>query len=111
MSDDVNQLREKIDLIDQRILECLVQRIEIVKLLSKKKQRENLPIFDFEREQKLKRRWIAIAEENEIDIGHICRILNEILEISKKTQKGMKILGSNPSDKSFCRNNNRDEGI
>ena len=62
MSDNVNQLREKIDSIDQRILECLVERIETVKLLSEKKQRDNLPVLDFEREQKLKRTWIAKAE-------------------------------------------------
>lgn len=89
MSDNVNQLREKIDSIDQRILECLVERIETVKLLSEKKQRDNLPVLDFEREQKLKRTWIAKAEEYEIDVGHISGILNEILEISKQTQKAM----------------------
>ena len=89
MTSEVQQLRKKIDTIDHKMLECLAERIETVKILADKKKSNKLSICDIQREEKLRNIWMQKAEEFEIDIDHACRILNEILIMSKKTQKEM----------------------
>ena len=86
LKNEINQLRKKIDEIDQKILDCISQRMQTVSLLSEKKHKAKLPIYDALREKELKKLWSSKASEHQLDINHTYRILNELLEMSKKIQ-------------------------
>lgn len=80
------QLREEIDVIDQRILGLLDERLELVRKLAKEKQKAGLPLSDEEREEQLKEMWKERAIEMGLDIKSISKIFDEVLHMSKKAQ-------------------------
>jgi chorismate mutase len=47
----IEQLREKIDRVDSRILEAVEERVELVKKIGVVKRKKGLPLVDQEREQ------------------------------------------------------------
>lgn len=80
------QLRGEIDVIDQRILGLLDERLELVRKLAKEKQKAGLPLSDEEREEQLKEMWKERAIEMGLDINSISKIFDEVLHMSKKAQ-------------------------
>ena len=79
-------LRKQIDLVDALIIRCLAKRLEIVKEVAEIKKRENLPIFQPEREMQMleKRKGLAIA--NGVSSLLIENIFKNILESSREEQ-------------------------
>jgi chorismate mutase len=48
--DDINQLRKKIDSIDEQILQLLSERADVCRLIGASKQKQKIPIKDLPRE-------------------------------------------------------------
>ncbi|MBO7526177.1 MAG: chorismate mutase [Clostridia bacterium] len=53
METDLKELREKIDRIDDKIVELYLKRMEVVSLVAQKKRELNSPVTDAERESKI----------------------------------------------------------
>ncbi len=50
MADDMKKLRERIDGIDQKLLELYEERMDVVSLIGQYKIKNNLPVYDAARE-------------------------------------------------------------
>ena len=87
--DKVSVLWDDIDKIDDLIIESISKRIEIVKKLAEIKNKENYMIFDEKREKHIIREWKKKAQNYGIDSTTANKILQAMLEISKKTQRGI----------------------
>lgn len=85
----IQQLRRKIDKIDQEIVALIARRISLVKEIAKVKQKQGLDIFDKEREKEIMNNITLIAKNNCISNKFIKKIFKEILNYSKNLQEGM----------------------
>lgn len=83
----IDQFREEIDTTDNKILDLLSERMKIVKKIAIQKKKTNLSIFDKKREKLVKKRWFSKAEFLDLENKQIQSILEEILEMSKETQR------------------------
>jgi len=86
----IDQLREEIDVVDNKILDLLSERMKIVRKIAIQKKKTNLPIFDKKQEELVKKRWFLKAESLGLENKQIQIILEEILEMSKETQRRIK---------------------
>ena len=84
---DIERLRKNVDELDEKILELIEQRMNLVREIYKKKENEGKPVEDKKREEELKRIWLEKAEKLGINNESLIKILNEILKISKQTQQ------------------------
>ena len=82
---DLNDLRNKIDEIDKKIVESFIERMKIIKYISKYKKEKKLPIFDPLRENELLNKRKEMA--NDISLNNdIEKLFKLILTISKEHQ-------------------------
>jgi len=86
-SDELKEFRKKIDEIDNKILELLSERIEVVKRVKKYKQKKNLPITDRNREKIIFEKLGEKAQEFDLDTNSFKEIFEAIISHSKKIQK------------------------
>ena len=91
----VYDLRKDIELIDEEIIKLLSKRLEISKMIAKKKQKNGMPFVDNNREIELEKLWYNKAKELGIGEAHIHKILLDILKLSKKEQKKLFINSKN----------------
>lgn len=82
--DKLNQYRDKIDKIDAKILELLVDRFEVVKQVGEYKKQNNLPVLDREREQQLVSKKIIASK---LEAGFIRSLYKLIFNYSYKFEK------------------------
>lgn len=79
----IDKYREEIDLIDDKIIELLIKRFQIVLDIKEYKENHNLPILDTNREQAI------ISKINNLNFDdNIIEIYKVIMQESKKIQKG-----------------------
>lgn len=81
---NISQLREEVDTIDRTLLKLLSKRMKLVQKIAEQKKKSGMPILDKAREAQLKGQWKAKA--NELGIKSAPRILEEVLDMSKKIQ-------------------------
>ncbi len=81
---NLEQIRIHIDKIDDEILNLILKRIDYSKLVAKIKLKENIPIYDEKREQKILKRLQVLSAN---DFKYILPIFSEILNSSKYIQK------------------------
>ena len=83
----IDALRVKIDAIDQRLLQLIAERLEVVHQVGEEKRQKGLKVFDPNREEKLLRKLISVAppELDEQAVRNIfaalvreCRRLEEV---------------------------------
>ncbi|MCX6695362.1 MAG: chorismate mutase [Candidatus Altiarchaeota archaeon] len=77
------QLREKIDRVDSRILELIEERVEIAKKIGVVKRKKGLPIVDQEREQKI---LSDVTGKTKLDKQFIKKIFREIMEYCRDNE-------------------------
>jgi len=82
----MEDLRNRIDIIDQSIQNLFLERMQVVKQIALYKKENNLPIFDEKREKE-----IIEASVKEIDDLNLTDLYEEfykeIIKISKKYQE------------------------
>lgn len=81
----INNLRDKIDTYDDKIMEILVERFRIVKEIGQIKSTIILEIENLEREKEIVDR-LSDKLKGKIERKDIFKILEPIFEISKKFQ-------------------------
>ncbi len=87
--DKLKNLREQIDVINDRIVDLLVKRYHISEEVVNYKMEINKPIFDKERENEI---YKSIEEKLE-DVNYkdeITEVFNTIIKTSKEVQKKVK---------------------
>ncbi len=89
-SAELDGLRAKMDLIDEKILKLLAERKKLALEIGKRKRESGLPVLDRKREAVVKKLWAARAESLDLDSKRVSDILCEILKISKEAQAGVK---------------------
>lgn len=87
---NIDQLREEIEMIDSKILDLISERLKLARKIGIQKKNNNVKIFDKNQEDAVKKRWSVKAESLGLENKQIQKILDQILEISKETQRRIK---------------------
>jgi len=83
----IQKLREEIDDIDDKIIELLQKRKDLVKEIASIKKDQNKPIIDEEREKKIIDRLKGKAKESGLDEKFVTSLYDLILENSRNEQE------------------------
>ncbi|MBC7100070.1 chorismate mutase [Methanothermobacter tenebrarum] len=79
--------REKIDLIDEKILELISERTSLARNIIKAKMVLDMDIWDPEREKQIEEKTRQIARENRIDEDKLIKIMRILTELNKMEQE------------------------
>ena len=83
----LEDLREKIDRVDTLLLKIIAKRQEIVKMIADIKKKENLEIFQPEREKQLIVKRMELAADLDVDPKFVFNLFQKILENSRQIQE------------------------
>lgn len=83
----INQLRTHIDDLDERIVELIGQRFEIVRKIGELKQAADKEIHDPERESKLYIRMHHMSQQYHVPLEVIVHIYDYLMNESRKIQE------------------------
>lgn len=86
---DLKDLRNQIDKIDTQILKLLAKRAEVSIQIGMFKAKNNMPIFDLDRENIAKRERILKGKERGLTEEFVLNIFSEIMEYSKHIQSNL----------------------
>ena len=84
---DIKQLREKINQIDEKIINLLSDRRKLSKEIALAKDINKSPIRDQKREEELLRRLIRLGKKAGLDSNFLSRVFYEIIEDSIRLQQ------------------------
>lgn len=79
----LEQLREKIDRIDSRIVALLEERVDLARKIGEAKRKHGLPIMDGEREQQV---LIRVTEKTRLNKGFVKRLFEHIIEYCRENE-------------------------
>ena len=85
--DEIQQLRKKIDDIDERILKALIERVKICRKIGQVKKKNGLQIRDGSREDEVYNRVKERAVEFHIDPLQIQAVYHEIVNMCSAVQE------------------------
>lgn len=89
--------RNRIDEIDNEILDLISQRTDLAKDIVLAKDFLNIPIYDESREDTIHKKIRVLSEEKGLDVDIIDQIIDMLTDLSKNEQK--KILRRNVDGK------------
>lgn len=85
MENDLSILREQIDSVDKRIIECMKERMEIVRQIGEYKKERNMAVLDRSRED-AKLMKLAQEADEVLSEEEIVELFEKIMEISRNRQ-------------------------
>ena len=83
----IDEMRKKIDAIDEQIIKDLLERIEICRVIGELKKQQGKPIQDRSRETHIFSKVRAQAEKLGLDPAQIERIYREIVNMCSNVQQ------------------------
>lgn len=83
---ELEKIREKIDQIDEKIVQLLEERFDIVEKVAQYKKENNKNIYDEKREKEVIKKILNKIKNNKLE-KYIKNIYEIIMENSKKYQK------------------------
>jgi len=83
----IDEMRKKIDAIDEQILQDLLERIEVCRVIGELKRQQGKPIQDRSRETHVFSKVKAQAEQLRLDPDQIERIYREIVNMCSNVQQ------------------------
>ncbi len=86
MSNNLDEIRIKINQCDLKLIEAFKERMNLVKEVALYKKANNLPIFDKNREKLIKEKNIKLLNDKEIE-EYFLNFFENLLIESKKYQK------------------------
>lgn len=89
MNNELDNLRKKIDALDEQLLEILAKRIAVVKKVGKYKEANGIPPLDEKRWQEVIRTKILKANMLNLSESFILKIYNIIHEYALETEKNI----------------------
>lgn len=84
---NLKECRNKIDEIDNKIVELFKERMKIIKDVALFKKANNLPIFDPQREIQMLNKRLEAFDDNDPIKKYYKTILKSFLQVSKLYQK------------------------
>lgn len=81
----LNDMRKEIDFIDEKLLDLLLERLEVVKNIKKYKNQHNILIYDEKRENEIIAKAFEKYKESE-NWPYIEKFLINLMAISKSYQ-------------------------
>lgn len=84
---DIIQLRNKINNIDNKIVNLIAKRMSIVKTIGEIKNNHNISIIDTNRELHLQSLHNELAIKYNLDPIFISNLFNKIIKYARKVQK------------------------
>jgi len=87
MSEKINELRQKIDEIDEKILLLLKERFEIAKEIGREKHKHGMPLRDLERENEKYKQIMEKALKLKLDPKAVKEVYQKIINMSVRVQK------------------------
>lgn len=87
MDKNIQSLRKDIDDIDKEIIRLISKRISITKEIGTIKNKNELPIFDFDREKEIFENICNDCIKYNLDEKYINSIFHLIIDYSKETQR------------------------
>lgn len=87
MSKDINEIRQKIEEIDEKIIQLLSARLELIPDLVSIKKSRGIPIFQPEREVELFEKLDQLAQEYGLDPEFIHDVFARIITEMKDLQR------------------------
>jgi monofunctional chorismate mutase len=84
---ELNKLRQRIDEIDDQILNALCERTEICKAIGATKKKNGKPVRDPSRENELFKRIIAKGAEFGLDMDQVKAVYREIVNMCSAVQE------------------------
>ena len=84
--EEIRQLRRRIDKVDEQILRSLSKRVEICRSIGLVKEKHELPIQDFPRENDVYAHIKKRASELGLDPSHVEAIYSEIVNMCSIVQ-------------------------
>jgi len=82
----IEQMREKIDKIDARIVELLAERVDLAKKIGQAKVKRGLPIRDEKREGEVLHRATELSGKTNLSKGFTKKIFEYIIEYSRENE-------------------------
>ncbi|NPA62044.1 MAG: chorismate mutase [Methanococci archaeon] len=87
MTEELNEIRKKIDEIDSKILELIAKRNSLAKDVAEIKSKMGIPINDEEREKYIYDRIRKLCREHNVDENIGVQIFKILIEHNKHLQK------------------------
>lgn len=78
----IDNIRLKIDEVDDKLLELIIQRLDLVKQIGEIKKQNSLPVKNKQREQQLLDRLTKQAAQENIEPDIVKKIWKVLIEIS-----------------------------
>ena len=85
--DEVQQLRKKIDTIDDQILVALCERVKICKAVGSTKKKQGLAVRDLARENEVYKRIKEKSAQFGLDLGQVEAVFREIVNMCSAVQE------------------------
>ncbi len=85
--DELERLRERLDALDDRVVESVAERERVVQEIARVKHAQGLPLRDPEREQGMLSRLSALARERGASAYLVRKLYREILAASLRAQQ------------------------
>ncbi|MEK9175383.1 MAG: chorismate mutase [Patescibacteria group bacterium] len=84
---ELEEIRKKLDTIDENILNLIAERIFYAPQIAEYKKKNNLPIYDAKREKQIIESKKMLAEKLGIDGEFVEKIFTILMEASRKEQE------------------------
>lgn len=83
----LKEVREKIQKIDDQIIELIAKRIELAEDVLEEKKKEGMDIDDEEQREVVLNRMVEAATEHNLDAGAVKQIYEILIEMSVERQR------------------------
>jgi len=84
---NTDELREEIEVIDEKIIDLIATRMEIADELAKEKKHSSQGYWDIKKEKEVIERYMKLCEEVGLSVSEAKLIADVLLKISKERQK------------------------
>jgi chorismate mutase len=85
--DELRRLRQRIDEIDDQILDALFERAKVCKAIGNAKKKQGKPVRDISRESELFERIRTKGAEFGLDVGQVEAVYREIVNMCSAVQE------------------------
>lgn len=85
----LDDLRNKLDQINQELVDLIKRRTLIVRKVAELKREKNIPIFQPDREDELKEQIRELGKKEGVDAGLLEDLITLLIEHSKMEQEGI----------------------
>jgi chorismate mutase len=83
----IDELRKRVDIIDDQILMALCERVKVCKAIGTEKKKQGKPIRDTNRESELYQRIKEKAAKLSLDLAQIEAVYREIVNMCSAVQE------------------------